>query len=54
MKKYIFYAVFLILWNLVLNIIDKDKIGISLNLITTILICILYEIIEMNNKKEGN
>ena len=54
MKKYTFYAVFLILWSLVLNTIEEDKIEIGLNLIITILICILYELIDINNKKEGN
>lgn len=54
MKKYTFYVAFLILWSIVLNIFEEDKIRIGLNLIITILICILYELIEINNKKEGN
>lgn len=54
MKKYIFYAVFLILWTIVLSVFEEDKIMIISNLIIVILICILYELIELNNKKEGN
>lgn len=50
MKKYIFYGVFLILWTIVLSVFEEDKIEI----IIVILICILYELIELNNKKEGN
>lgn len=50
MKKYIFYAVFLILWSVVLSVFEEDKIDI----VIAILICILYELIEINNKKEGN
>lgn len=54
MKKYIFYVTFLILWSIVLSIFEEDKIRIVLNLIMVILIFILYELIEINNKKEGN
>lgn len=54
MKKYIFYVTFLILWSAVLSVFEGNGIGLSLNLIIAILICILYELIEINNKKEGN
>lgn len=54
MKKYIFYATFLILWSAVLSSFEEDKIMIISNLILVVLIFILYELIEINNKKEGN
>lgn len=50
MKKYIFYTTFLMLWTIVLSVFEEDKIMIILNLIIVILICILYELIELNNK----
>lgn len=54
MKKKVFYAVFLILYSIVLVQYVEDKIRLTLNMIMIILILILFELIDIRNNKEGN